>query len=106
MDFTEIMGYLEQGFTLAQIKEMQTKDAENAGKADPKQPESAQPIPEPKTDDTPAWAETLNKTIETLTRTMQAQALAGTSIAAPKDIQTQADEILANIINPTKGDGK
>ena len=105
MDFTEIMGYLEQGFTLAQIKEMQTKDTANQqAKADPKQPEPSQP--EPKTDDTPAWAETLNKTIETLTRTMQAQALAGTNISAPKDIQTQADEILANIINPTKGDGK
>lgn len=108
MDFATIMKYLEQGFTLEQIEQMKTANEKNtagnpAGDA-PADPTSAAPAsdPAPAADTAPAWVEGLSKSIEKLTMTMQAQALANTSISAPKDIQTQADEILANIINPTK----
>lgn len=99
MDFATIMKYLEQGFTLEQIEQMKTANDKNtaaapAGDNTPAEPAPAEPAP--------AWVDSLSKSIEKLTMTMQAQALANTSISAPKDIQTQADEILANIINPTK----
>lgn len=111
MDFATIMKYLEQGFTLEQIEQMRTANEKNtAGKpaggaaSDTAPAADTAPAsdPAPASDAAPAWVEGLSKSIEKLTMTMQAQALANTSISAPKDIQTQADEILANIINPTK----
>ena len=110
MDFATIMKYLEQGFTLEQIEQMKTANEKNtaAGSepaADDTPAPAADAVPAapaaPAADAAPAWADSLTKTIEKLTMTMQAQALANTSMAAPKDIQTQADEILASIINPT-----
>ena len=109
MDFATIMKYLEQGFTLEQIEQMKTANEKNTAAA-PAAPSGAAPAsdtapasdPAPAGDTAPAWVDSLSKSIEKLTMTMQAQALANTSINAPKDIQTQADEILANIINPTK----
>lgn len=107
MDFTEIMNYLEKGFTLEQIKQMQEKDTQNQAQQTqdnntPAQPESpAQPAqPEP-----PEWVTALNASITKLTHTIQANALSNTSINAPKDIQAQTDDILANIINPTYKQG-
>lgn len=107
MDFTEIMNYLEQGFTLEQIKQMQEKDTQNQAQQTqdnntPAQPETpAQPAqPEP-----PEWVTALNDSITKLTHTIQANALSNTSINAPKDIQAQTDDILANIINPTYKQG-
>lgn len=106
MDFATIMKYLEQGFTLEQIEQMKTANEKNtavkpAGDA-PAGDAAPASDPAPAADTAPAWVDSLSKSIEKLTMTMQAQALANTSINAPKDIQTQADEILANIINPTK----
>ena len=97
MDFATIMKYLEQGFTLGQIEQMKTANEKNTAAGSEPAADAA-----PAADATPAWVDSLSKSIEKLTMTMQAQALANTSISAPKDIQAQADEILANIINPTK----
>lgn len=107
MDFATIMKYLEQGFTLEQIEQMRTANEKNtaekpAGDTAPAAGAAPASDPAPAADTAPAWVDSLSKSIEKLTMTMQAQALANTSINAPKDIQTQADEILANIINPTK----
>lgn len=105
MDFATIMKYLEQGFTLDQIEQMRTANEKNTAPASDTAPAAdTTPASDPASaaDTVPAWVDSLSKSIEKLTMTMQAQALANTSINAPKDIQTQADEILANIINPTK----
>lgn len=104
MDFATILKYLEQGFTLEQIEQMKTLNDKNtaAAPAEPAPAAPAEPAEPAPAEPTPAWVDSLSKSIEKLTMTMQAQALANTSISAPKDIQTQADEILANIINPTK----
>lgn len=107
MDFATIMKYMEQGFTLEQIEQMKTANEKNAAGSTPAGAAPAgaaapETPAEPASDTAPSWVDSLTKSIEKLTMTMQAQALANTSINAPKDIQTQADEILANIINPTK----
>lgn len=113
MDFTTIMKYLEQGFTLEQIEQMKTLNDKNSAQpgTNDKTPandnnsqsaDSATPTNDTVDNAVPVWADSLGRQIEKLTHTIQAQALANTNIPTPKDIQTQADEILANIINPTK----
>ena len=111
MDFATIMKYLEQGFTLEQIEQMKTANEKNTAQAasgtgaqaaSDTGAQAASGAAQAASDNAaPAWVDGLSKSIEKLTMTMQAQALANTSINAPKDIQAQADEILANIINPT-----
>ena len=103
MNFATIMKYLEQGFTLEQIEQMKTANEKNTAQAaSGTGAQAASGAAQAASDNAaPAWVDGLSKSIEKLTMTMQAQALANTSINAPKDIQAQADEILANIINPT-----
>lgn len=110
MDFTEIMNYLEQGFTLEQIKQMQEKDTQNQVQQTQDNNTPAQPAPpeqpaQPAQPEPPEWVTALNASITKLTHTIQANALSNTSINAPKDIQAQTDDILANIINPTYKQG-
>ena len=113
MDFATILKYLEQGFTLEQIEQMKILNEKNSaqtGAGDITTPNNddkssvsidvSKPN-ETKDDPAPVWADSLSKTIEKLTMTIQAQALSNSSIPAPKDIQSQADDILASIINPT-----
>ena len=101
MDFTEIMNYLEKGFTLEQIKQMQEKDTQNQAQQTQDNNTPAQPAQPAQ----PEWVTALNASITKLTHTIQANALSNTSINAPKDIQAQTDDILANIINPTYKQG-
>lgn len=114
MDFTTIMKYLEQGFTLEQIEQMKTLNDKNSAQTgtDDKTPtidenksqlnDSAKSSATDSVDNAvPVWADSLTKQIEKLTHTIQAQALSSTSMNAPKSIDEEANDILANIINPT-----
>lgn len=114
MDFATIMKYLENGFTLEQIEQMKTLNDKNSAQSgtdtktdseniDSQSADSAK-SPTIETDNTnsvPVWADSLTKQIEKLTHTIQAQALANTSMNAPKSLEDETSDILANIINPT-----
>ena len=62
----------------------------------------------PVTEETPAeetipkWAESLNSNIEKLTKTIQAQAIANSSMPTPKGVQEMADEVLVGLFNKKK----
>lgn len=115
MNFSEIMKYLEQGFTLEQIEQMKSMNDKNtasrtgASIADSATPKNDNPPVDPVVSDNqanaqpPEWAVSLNKTIENLTRTMQATALMSATGKEPINASEQADGILASIINPTYG---
>lgn len=107
MTFAEIEKLLEKGFTPEQITAMsqtgaqsQTETQSQTGAQD--QTETPAPGTAQQTQDqTPTWAATLNESIQSLKRTMQAAALAGSSQAAPVSTEDAASAVLASIIAPT-----
>lgn len=116
MTFAEIEKLLEKGFTPEQITAMSQTGAQTqsqTGAPDQTQTQDTQTqsgntaqdqTPAPGTvqqDTTPTWAATLNESIQSLKRTMQAAALAGSSQAAPVSTEDAASAALASIIAPT-----
>lgn len=108
MTFAEIEKLLEKGFTPEQITKMSetpTPGTVQTGAQDQTQT-GAQTQTDTQTQDqtqdtTPTWAATLNESIQSLKRTMQAAALAGSSQAAPVSTEDAASAALASIIVPT-----
>ena len=110
MTFAEIEKLLEKGFTPEQITQMsqssntaqdQTPAPGTAqGAQDQTQTQDTQTGAQTQ-DTTPTWAATLIESIQSLKRTMQAAALAGSSQAAPVTPEDAASAALASIIAPT-----
>lgn len=105
MTFAEIEKLLEKGFTPEQITKM---SSEPAAQTETPAPGTAQDKTDAQDqtgaqseDSTPTWAATLNESIQSLKRTMQAAALAGSSQAAPVSTEDAANAALASIIAPT-----
>ena len=108
MTFAEIEKLLEKGFTPEQI----TKMSETPAPGTVQDTQTGDQTPAPGTvqdtqtgdqtqDTTPTWAATLTESIQSLKRTMQAAALAGSSQAAPVSTEDAASAALASIIAPT-----
>lgn len=118
MTFTDIMGLLKQGLTYEQVQQIIAQSKQNEQNTQQGTQQTTQQNTQQNTqqatqqttqqntqqanDQPPAWAEQLNKNISELTRTMQANALYNTnqSGGTPMTIADQADNILANILNP------
>lgn len=105
MTFAEIEKLLEKGFTPEQITAMSQTGAQTDTQTETPAPGTVQQTEtqtETQTQDTtPTWAATLNESIQSLKRTMQAAALAGSSQAAPVSTEDAASAALASIIAPT-----
>lgn len=114
MTFAEIEKLLEKGFTPEQITKMSetsTPGTVAPGTVAPGTVQDTQTGDQTQTQDTqtgaqtqdttPTWATTLNESIQSLKRTMQAAALAGSSQAAPVSTEDAASAALASIISPT-----
>lgn len=103
MTFAEIEKLLERGFTPEQITKMNETSAPGTvapGTVQDTQTQTQDTQTETQ-DTTPTWAATLNESIQSLKRTMQAAALAGSSQAAPVSTEDAASAALASIISPT-----
>lgn len=102
-NFVEIEKLLEKGFTPEQIMSLSAaKGVENTGNETEKEASDSKTEVESKSD-TPAWAKSLNDSITSLQRTMQAAALANTSINQPMGVEeAAADALKALIIDPPK----
>lgn len=108
MTFAEIEKLLEKGFTPEQITQMSQSSntaqdqSQTGAQTDTQdtQPQDTQTGAQTQ-DTTPTWAATLNESIQSLKRTMQAAALAGSSQAAPVSTEDAASAALASIIAPT-----
>lgn len=101
MTFAEIEKLLEKGFTPEQITAMSQSGAQTQT-----EPQTQTDTQDTQTgaqtqDTTPTWAATLNESIQSLKRTMQAAALAGSSQATPVSTEDAASAALASIIAPT-----
>lgn len=108
MTFAEIEKLLEKGFTPEQITKMSENPAPGTvqGAQDQTGAQTQTDTQDTQTgsqtqDTTPTWAATLNESIQSLKRTMQAAALAGSSQAAPVSTEDAASAALASIISPT-----
>lgn len=112
MTFAEIEKLLEKGFTPEQITAMSQTGAQTQTETQDQTQTPAPGTVAPGTvqqtqtdtqtqDQTPTWAATLNESIQSLKRTMQAAALAGSSQAAPVSTEDAASAALASIIAPT-----
>lgn len=104
MTFAEIEKLLEKGFTPEQITKMSSEPAAAQTGTQTETQTDAQEQTQTQTetqDSTPTWAATLNESIQSLKRTMQAAALAGSSQAAPVSTEDAASAALASIISPT-----
>lgn len=106
MTFAEIEKLLEKGFTPEQITAMsqtgtQTETPAPGTAQDQTQTDAQDQTQTQNEDTTPTWAATLNESIQSLKRTMQAAALAGSSQAAPVSTEDAASAALASIISPT-----
>lgn len=104
MTFAEIEKLLEKGFTPEQITAMSQTGAQDQTQSEDKtqtQTETQTQAGAQTQDTTPTWAATLNESIQSLKRTMQAAALAGSSQAAPVSTEDAASAALASIISPT-----
>lgn len=102
MTFAEIEKLLEKGFTPEQITAMSQTGAQT--QTETQTQDQTQDQTQTQTgaqDTTPTWAATLNESIQSLKRTMQAAALAGSSQAAPVSTEDAASAALASIIAPT-----
>lgn len=113
MKFDEIMKFLDNGLSVSEIQQIIDKEnntgqpAKNADKNlndnTKNSGNSGDDTAGAKAEQAPAWAETLNNSISALTKTMQANAIMNSNInGAMKTVSEQADDILANIINPTQ----
>lgn len=104
MTFAEIEKLLEKGFTPEQITKMSETPApgtvQDTQTGDQTQTQNTQTETQTQ-DTTPTWAATLTESIQSLKRTMQAAALAGSSQAAPVSTEDAASAALASIIAPT-----
>lgn len=104
MTFAEIEKLLEKGFTPEQITKMSETSApgtvQDTQTGDQTQTQDTQTDTQTQ-DTTPTWAATLNESIQSLKRTMQAAALAGSSQAVPVSTEDAASAALASIISPT-----
>lgn len=107
MDFKQALSFLEQGMSLDEV--IQLRDAEKPKEDEPKETDDKEtptetPKEETPTEDTiPKWAESLNSNIEKLTRTIQAQAIANSSMPTPKGVQEMADDVLVGLFNKKEG---
>lgn len=107
MDFKQALTFLEQGMSLDEV--IQLRDAEKPKEDEPKETDDKEtptetPKEETPTEDTiPKWAESLNSNIEKLTRTIQAQAIANSSMPTPKGVQEMADDVLVGLFNKKEG---
>lgn len=104
MTFAEIEKLLEKGFTPEQITAMSQPGAQTGAQTDAQdqtQTDAQDQTGAQTQDTTPTWAATLNESIQSLKRTMQAAALAGSSQAAPVSTEDAASAALASIIAPT-----
>ena len=102
MTFAEIEKLLEKGFTPEQITKMSETPAPGAVQDTQTQDTQTETQTGAQAQDTtPTWAATLNESIQSLKRTMQAAALAGSSQAAPVSTEDAASAALASIIAPT-----
>lgn len=110
MDFKQALTFLEQGMTLDEV--IQLRDAEKPKEETPKEDtpkeDKKEDVKETPNEGTPAeetipkWAESLNSNIEKLTKTIQAQAIANSSMPTPKGVQEMADEVLVGLFNKKK----
>ena len=109
MDFKQALTFLEQGMTLDEV--IQLRDAEKPKEETPKEDvkeDKKEDVKETPKEETPAeetipkWAESLNSNIEKLTKTIQAQAIANSSMPTPKGVQEMADEVLVGLFNKKK----
>lgn len=106
MTFAEIEKLLEKGFTPEQITKMSETPTPGTVQGAQDQTQTGDQTQDTQTgaqtqDTTPTWAATLNESIQSLKRTMQAAALAGSSQAAPVSTEDAASAALASIIAPT-----
>ena len=107
MDFKQALTFLEQGMSLDEV--IQLRDAEKPKEDEPKETDDKETPTEtpkeetPKEDTIPKWAESLNSNIEKLTRTIQAQAIANSSMPTPKGVQEMADDVLVGLFNKKEG---
>lgn len=107
MDFKQALSFLEQGMSLDEV--IQLRDAEKPKEDEPKETDDKETPTEtpkeetPKEDTIPKWAESLNSNIEKLTRTIQAQAIANSSMPTPKGVQEMADDVLVGLFNKKEG---
>lgn len=107
MDFKQALSFLEQGMSLDEV--IQLRDAEKPKEDEPKETDDKETPTETPKEETPAedtipkWAESLNSNIEKLTRTIQAQAIANSSMPTPKGVQEMADDVLVGLFNKKEG---
>lgn len=107
MDFKQALAFLEQGMSLDEV--IQLRDAEKPKEDEPKETDDKETPTETPKEETPAedtipkWAESLNSNIEKLTRTIQAQAIANSSMPTPKGVQEMADDVLVGLFNKKEG---
>lgn len=107
MDFKQALSFLEQGMTLDEV--IQLRDAEKPKEDEPKETDDKETPTEtpkeetPKEETIPKWAESLNSNIEKLTKTIQAQAIANSSMPTPKGVQEMADDVLVGLFNKKEG---
>lgn len=107
MDFKQALTFLEQGMSLDEV--IQLRDAEKPKEDEPKETDDKETPTETPKEETPAedtipkWAESLNSNIEKLTRTIQAQAIANSSMPTPKGVQEMADDVLVGLFNKKEG---
>lgn len=107
MDFKQALTFLEQGMSLDEV--IQLRDAEKPKEDEPKETDNKETPTETPKEETPAedtipkWAESLNSNIEKLTRTIQAQAIANSSMPTPKGVQEMADDVLVGLFNKKEG---
>lgn len=107
MDFKQALTFLEQGMSLDEV--IQLRDAEKPKEDEPKETDDKETPTEtpkeetPKEETIPKWAESLNSNIEKLTKTIQAQAIANSSMPTPKGVQEMADDVLVGLFNKKEG---
>jgi len=104
MNYSEILGLLEKGFSPDQIMQLQTP-AQVQPQAQPAALEKVQPQAQPaaqQQEQAPAWADALNQNILAMTRAVQAQGLAQSIKEIPSTEQIAADAMAAVIAPPAR----
>lgn len=105
MNFAEIKELLDRGFTPEQVMQLNAQPAPAASEPETNQPEpAAENTPAPAAPETPAGVtaeqfNALQNSINELTKTIQANAIAN-STTTGQSVEKDMD-ILANILNPS-----
>lgn len=104
MNYSEILGLLEKGFTPDQIMQLQTQapQPEPTPAPAPQPAPAPAPAPAPQPEPTPAWADALNQNILAMTRAVQAQGIAQSFKEVPSTEQIAADAMAAVIAPPVR----